>query len=152
MRTVRLLLLVLGAAAVAYGSWLLLPQLGTTLPWLIGGPLLHDALAAPLIGLVGLALGRLVTDRVRLAWITAGLMVSATLVLIAVPLLWRPPSAPPNPGLPDRNYPLGLAAALATLWAAILIVLSPLTHRRPRTNEQPPRVVRPGTPTDDITR
>ncbi|WP_444947745.1 hypothetical protein [Micromonospora ureilytica] len=123
MRVVRLFLLVLGAAATAYGGWLLLPQLGTTLPWLIGGPVLHDVLVAPLVGLVGLVLGRLVTNRLRLAWITAGLLASATLLLLAVPLLWRPPSAPPNPGLPDRNYPLGLAVGLAVVWAAIVIVL-----------------------------
>ncbi|MET8359508.1 hypothetical protein [Micromonospora sp. NPDC005171] len=123
MRTVRRLLLVVGVAFTAYGGWLLLPQLGTTVPWLIGGPVLHDLLVAPLVGLVGLALGRLVTNRARRAWITAGLLASATLLLIAVPLLWRPPSAPPNPGLPDRNYPLGLAVALAVVWAAIVIVL-----------------------------
>ncbi|MEU7613975.1 hypothetical protein [Micromonospora sp. NPDC049204] len=123
MRTVRLLLLVLGTAAAAYGGWLLLPQLATTLPWLLGGPLLHDILVAPLVGLVGLALGRLVTDRFRRAWIGAGLLASATLLLIAVPLLWRPPSAPPNPGLPDRDYPLGLAAGLAVVWGVIVLVL-----------------------------
>ena len=124
MRTVRLLLLLLGASAAAYGGWLLYPQLDTTLPWLIGGPLLHDALVAPLVGLVGLALGRLLTDRARLAWITAGLVASATLLLIAVPLLWRPPSAPPNPGLPDRDYPLGLTVGLAVLWAVIVTILA----------------------------
>ncbi|MFI6784573.1 hypothetical protein [Micromonospora sp. NPDC050276] len=123
MRAVRLLLLVLGAAATAYGGWLLLPQLGTTLPWLIGGPVLHDVLVAPLVGLVGLVLARLVTNRMRRAWIGAGLLASATLLLIAVPLLWRPPSAPPNPGLPDRNYPLGLAVGLVVVWAAIVVVL-----------------------------
>ncbi|MFG2051495.1 hypothetical protein ACGFIW_29195 [Micromonospora sp. NPDC048935] len=123
MRTVRLLLLVFGAAAAAYGGWLLLPQLDTTLPWLLGGPVLHDLLVAPLVGLVGLALGRLVPDRRRLAWLTAGLLASATLLLIAVPLLWRPPTAPPNPGLPDRDYPLGLTVGLAAVWAVIVLVL-----------------------------
>ncbi|MGC4837923.1 hypothetical protein ACLQ3D_25815 [Micromonospora vinacea] len=123
MRAVRLLLLVVGAAFTAYGGWLLLPQLGSALPWLIGGPVLHDLLVAPLVGLVGLALSRLVTNRLRRAWIAAGLLASATLLLIAVPLLWRPPSAPPNPGLPDRDYPLGLTVGLAVLWAAIVIVL-----------------------------
>lgn len=123
MRAVRLLLLLVGAAFTAYGGWLLLPQLGTTVPWLIGGPVLHDLLVAPLVGLVGLALSRLVTNRLRRAWIAAGLLASATLLLIAVPLLWRPPSAPPNPGLPDRDYPLGLTVGLAVLWAAIVIVL-----------------------------
>ncbi|MEU1681552.1 hypothetical protein ABZ422_21095 [Micromonospora zamorensis] len=123
MRAVRLFLGALGAAAGAYGGWLLLPQLGTTVPWLIGGPVLHDLLVAPLVGLVGLALGRLVTDRLRRAWISAGLLASATLLLIAVPLLWRPPSAPPNPGLPDRDHPLGLAAGLAVIWAVTTVAL-----------------------------
>ncbi|MGC4758959.1 hypothetical protein [Micromonospora trifolii] len=123
MRAVRLLLFVVGAAATAYGGWLLLPQFDTALPWLIGGPVLHDVLVAPLVGLVGLVLGRLVNNRMRRAWITAGLLASATLLLIAAPLLWRPPSAPANPGLPDRDYPLGLTVGLAVLWAAIVIVL-----------------------------
>ncbi|MEU8181180.1 hypothetical protein AB0B85_01040 [Micromonospora sp. NPDC049044] len=123
MRAVRLLLLGLGVVATAYGGWLLRPQLGTALPWLLGGPVLHDVLVAPLVGLVGLALGRLVTDRLRLAWLSAGLLASATLLLIAVPLLWRPPSAPPNPGLPDRDYPLGLTVGLAVVWAVVVLVL-----------------------------
>ncbi|WFE53389.1 hypothetical protein [Micromonospora sp. WMMD1155] len=141
MRTVRLLLLVLGVAATAYGGWLLRGQLDTTVPWLIGGPVLHDLLVAPLVGLAGLALGRLVTNRRRRAWITAGLAASATLLLVAVPLLWRPPSAPPNPGLPDRDYPLGLTAGLTVLWAVVAIALVVDTiadHRDPaRRSEQP---------------
>jgi hypothetical protein len=123
MRAARLLLLLLGTSAVAYGGWLLYPQLDTTVPWLVSGPLLHDAMAAPLVGLVGLTLSRLVTDQVRRAWITAGLAATATLLLIAVPLTWRPAPAPPNPGLQDRDYPLELTTGLAVLWAAIMIIL-----------------------------
>ncbi|MBF9128730.1 hypothetical protein I0C86_06975 [Plantactinospora sp. S1510] len=123
MRTVRLLLLLLGASAVAYGGWLLYPQIDTTLPWLVGGPLLHDALVAPLVALAGLTLSRLVTDPVRRYWITAGLVATGTLLLIAVPLTWRPASAPPNPGLQDRDYPLELTTALAFLWIVIMIIL-----------------------------
>lgn len=123
MRAARLLLLLLGTSAAAYGGWLLYPQFATTVPWLIGGPLLHDALVAPLVGLVGLTLSRLVTDQVWRAWITAGLAATATLLLIAVPLTWRPAHAPPNPGLQDRNYPLELTTGLAILWTVIMIIL-----------------------------
>ncbi|MDG4810919.1 hypothetical protein O7634_29525 [Micromonospora sp. WMMD1120] len=132
MRAARLLLFLLGAASAAYGGRLLLPQLGPTLPWLIGGPVLHDLVVAPLAGLVGLALGRLVTDRLRLTLITFGLLASATLLLIAAPLLWRPPSAPPNPGLPDRDHPLGLAVGLAVVWAAVALalVVATIVNRR----------------------
>jgi hypothetical protein len=123
MRAARLLLLLLGTSAVAYGGWLLYPQIATTVPWLVGGPLLHDALVAPLVALTGLTLSRLVTDQVRRAWITAGLAATATLLLIAVPLTWQPAHAPPNPGLRDRDYPLELTAALAVLWTVIMIIL-----------------------------
>lgn len=133
MRTVRALLLLLGLAALANGARLLHPQLDTTLLWLVGGPLVHDALVAPLVWVTGLVLGRLVADPTRRDWIGAGLVTTATLVLISVPLLWRPPDAPPNPGLPDRNYPLGLIGSLVAVWAVTLtasLVAKPVARRR----------------------
>lgn len=133
MRTVRALLLLLGLAALANGARLLHPQLDTTLLWLVGGPLVHDALVAPLVWVTGLVLGRLVADPTRRGWIRAGLVTTATLVLISVPLLWRPPDAPPNPGLPDRNYPLGLIGSLVAVWAVTLtasLVAKPVARRR----------------------
>jgi hypothetical protein len=118
-RTVRLLLILSGVGTAAYGGRLLLPQLPETLPWLLAGPLLHDLLLAPLVGLIGLALSRLLTDRVTAGWIRAALLATAVLLLIAVPLVWRPAPAPPNPGLQDRNYLLGLAVWLAALWVPV---------------------------------
>jgi len=121
MRAARLLLLLVGAAMAGYGGWLLYPQLVTVWPWLVAGPLLHDALVAPLVGLAGLAAVRLVRDPVRRAWLSAGLVTTGTLLLIAVPLIWRPAPAPANPGLQDRNYPLELAVGLAVVWTLIMI-------------------------------
>ncbi|MEO3820608.1 hypothetical protein [Plantactinospora sp. B24E8] len=123
MRTTRVLLFVLGVAAVAYGGWSLRPEFGSALPWLVAGPLLHDVLVAPLVGLVGLALARLVPHRRRRRWITAGLVASATLLLVAVPLLWRPAAAPPNPGLQDRDYLAGLTVWLTLLWVVVAVAL-----------------------------
>ncbi|MDW5330161.1 hypothetical protein [Plantactinospora sp. KLBMP9567] len=119
-RAVRIALVVLGTATAAYGGSLM-PRPGPVLPWLVAGPLLHDVLVAPLIGLVGLVLGRLVTDRTTRTWIGAGLTVTATLLVIAVPLLWRPAPAPPNPGLQDRDYLVQLTVWLAVLWAGLAI-------------------------------
>ncbi|MEO3748538.1 hypothetical protein [Plantactinospora sp. B5E13] len=123
MRTTRVLLFVLGVAAVAYGGWSLRPEFGSALPWLVAGPLLHDVLVAPLVGLVGLVLARLVPHRRRRRWITAGLVASATLLLVAVPLLWRPAAAPPNPGLQDRDYLAGLTVWLTLLWVVVAVAL-----------------------------
>lgn len=135
MRVARLLLLLAGASATAYGGWLLYPQLATTWPWLLGGPLLHDALVAPLVGLAGLTLRRLVTDRVRRARLTAGLVMTAVLLMIAVPLTWRPAPAPPNPGLQDRAHALELGTWLAVLWTVTTIFPGTSDGRRGATRD-----------------
>jgi hypothetical protein len=117
---VRAGLVASGTAVAGYGGWLLWPQLPAAWTWLVAGPILHDVIVAPAIGVAGLALGRLVPDPVRRACVTAGLAISAVLLLVAVPLLWRPQPAPLNPGLHDRDYLQGLIVALLTVWAGVL--------------------------------
>ncbi|WP_205862999.1 hypothetical protein [Planosporangium thailandense] len=107
---IRRILVLTGVAAAGYGASLLLPQIWAVLPWLAGGPLVHDLLVAPLIGGVGALAGRRRT-------VAAALAVSGTLLLIAVPLIWRPRPAAPNPGLLDRDYATGLAVMLGIVWA-----------------------------------
>jgi hypothetical protein len=119
VRTVRIVLVLLGAAGSAYGGWLAWPRLATTAAWLAGGPVLHDAVYAPLVGLGGLLLVRAVPVRAVRWWVVAGLAISGTLLLIAVPLIWRPDRPPRYPGLHDRDYFPGLAIWLGGLWAAV---------------------------------
>jgi hypothetical protein len=143
VRPARLLLAAAGTAAAAYGGWLLLPQLPAAATWLIAGPILHDALVAPLVGITGVVLARAVPGRAGRGWVTAGLAVTATLLLIAVPLVWRPHPAPPNPGLQDRDYVVELAIWLAALWAGVLAgaLLTRRRHaRRPRPTGEAPDV------------
>jgi hypothetical protein len=132
VKAVRLLIAAAGIGLAGYGGWLLVPQLPAAATWLVAGPVLHDAVVAPLVGLTGLALGRVLPGRAWRRWVAAGLAVTATLLLIAVPLVWRPQPAPPNPGLQDRDYTAGLAAWLAVLWAGVLLgaVTSHLRDRR----------------------
>jgi hypothetical protein len=133
--------LVLGGAAVAgYGGWLVWPHLPAAWTWLIAGPILHDTIVAPAVGVAGLALGRLVSDPNRRAWAAAGLATSAVLALVAVPLLWRPEPAPLNPGLHDRHYGLGLAVALLVVWigAALGAASRGLRRSRPARSTRPP--------------
>ncbi|MCW6003286.1 hypothetical protein K1W54_01635 [Micromonospora sp. CPCC 205371] len=124
--------LVLGGAAVTgYGGWLLWPQLPAAWTWLVAGPILHDAVVAPAVGVAGLTLGRLIPDPARRAWVAAGLTISAVLVLVALPLLWRPQPAPINPGLHDRDYVQGLIVALFAIWAGVAVAAaSRPRHRR----------------------
>ncbi|MFD4640066.1 hypothetical protein ACFWN2_22325 [Lentzea sp. NPDC058436] len=118
----------LGAAGVAvgaWGAWLLLPQVTLELlVWLGGGVVLHDFLIAPLVGITGLV--------VRRPSIGIGLTVSGVITLIAIPLLWREHSGLVNPGLHDRDYPTGVAVALALTWAAVALyeVAAHLQKRR----------------------
>jgi hypothetical protein len=134
VRTARALLILLGAAGSVYGGWLLRPNLATTWAWLLGGPILHDAVVAPLFGLAGLVLLRALPGRAVRWWVAAGLAVTATVLLVAVPLLWRPHRAPHFPGLHDRDYFPGLAVWLGAFWAAVLLgaALTAARHHRRR--------------------
>jgi hypothetical protein len=138
VRTIRALLIVAGGAGAVYGGWLLKPNLATSVAWLISGPILHDAAVAPLVGLTGLLLIRAMPDRTVRWWVTAGVALTATLALIAIPLLWRPHRAARNPGLQDRDYVMGLAIWLGVIWAAVILgVLLARRHRRRRVGAPP---------------
>ena len=86
--------------------------------WFVGGPLVHDGLVAPAVGLAGLALTRFVPGPWRTP-VVVGVVLTAVLTLLAVPLLWRPFGVVTNPGLHDRDYGAGLLIALGTVWVAV---------------------------------
>jgi hypothetical protein len=132
-------LVLLGTALSAYGLWLLWPNRATTAAWLLGGPILHDAVVAPLVGLAGLLLVRILPDRAVRQWVAAGLAVSGTLLLIAVPLVWRPDRAPHYPGLNDRDYAPGLAIWLGATWAAVVLGAAVTAARNRRARQSAAR-------------
>ncbi|MCP2167230.1 hypothetical protein [Goodfellowiella coeruleoviolacea] len=134
----RVLLAVLGLAALAWGAWCVLELAGGSVStvvelvaWLVGGPVLHDVVLAPVAG----GLGWLLAHRLGPVWATpvrAGATATGVLVLLAVPLLWRLHSGPVNPGLHDRDHPLGVALALAVVWLLVLLagLVRTARHRR----------------------
>lgn len=133
MKTFRVLLVVSGLAALVWGAMLfaeyalpLRPDVLGTLGWLIGGPILNDALLAPLTTVTGLLLSRLAPPIWKTP-IIAGTIATGVLALLAFPLLWRPYGTPPSPGLHDGNPILGLAGTVATVW--FLVVLAAQRHR-----------------------
>lgn len=128
----------LGAVGVVMGLWgavLVLPLVDVDLAlWFVAGPVVHDLLLAPLFGGVGLLIARWVPTPWRAA-VQVGGTFTGVLVLLAVPLLWRPFAGGPNPGLLDRDYGVGLLVAVAVVWSAVLVVTlvehRALKHKRP---------------------
>ncbi|MFE6616574.1 hypothetical protein [Amycolatopsis sp. NPDC057786] len=127
MKTLRLLLFLPGLAALAWGAVLfseyafpLRPDVFGTLGWLVGGPLAHDLLIAPLVGAVGFALSRFLPERWKTP-VKTGAVLSGVLTLLAIPLLWRPFGGARNPGLHDADTVTGLLVTLAAVWLGVLV-------------------------------
>ena len=113
-----------GLAALGWGGWLAIDVAQShdslqAAAWFVGGPLIHDGLVAPVVGLGGLVLVRVLPRKWR-APVAVGATLSGVLALLSVPLLWRPFGVATNPGLHDGDYALGLAVALAVVWAGVL--------------------------------
>ncbi|TDV45372.1 hypothetical protein [Actinophytocola oryzae] len=130
----RVLLALAGLVMLGYGG-VLAWEFGSSrtinavegLAWFAGGPIVHDGLVAPVVGIVGLGIARVVARPWRTP-VAVGVVLSAVLTLLAVPLLWRPFYVATNPGLHDRDYGTGLAIALAVVWVGV--VVSGLAQRR----------------------
>ncbi len=134
----RILVGIVGLAALAYGGLLLVRRISIDVfdsgVWLAGGVVAHDLVLAPLV----IGLGLLVLPRlpvVARAPVTVGTVVLASVTLVAVPVLGRFGASPGNPTLLDRDYVTGwlVLAALTTLGVAAAIVVrsrrSVATHR-----------------------
>ncbi|WP_020664639.1 hypothetical protein [Amycolatopsis benzoatilytica] len=127
MKTGRILLALPGLAALAYGIVLFLdyavpawPDSLTTVLWIGGGPIVNDAVFAPATAVIGLLAARFLPKPWRVP-VQIGAVLTAVLVFVAFPLLWRPYGVPPKPGLHDGNTWLGLLLTLAAVWAAVLL-------------------------------
>jgi hypothetical protein len=152
MRAARLALALPGLAALIWGLVLAvqfaLHSFGdgrSAVLFLIGGPVLHDAVVAPIVGVVGLVISR----RVGLFWRTpmrVGAAISGVLALLAVPALWRTYAAPANPGLDDRNYGLGLLIALVVVWLGVVAGGLTRRHRHTPRRVKPPKPIKATTP------
>jgi hypothetical protein len=108
----RLLVGAIGVGMALWGAWLALgvPQIFEVGAWFVAGPILHDALLAPIVAVLGLAFK---------GPAKVGAVISGVLILIAIPLLWQE-NVPTNPGLHDANYLAGLAITLGVVWLLVL--------------------------------
>ena len=121
----RWMFAIAGAGALAWGAWLAWDFAGRhdaiqAAFWFVGGPVVHDGLVAPVVGIGGLVLARVVPVVWRVP-VAVGAVLSGVLALLSIPLLWHPFGVSTNPGLHDANYVLGLSIALGTVWLGVVI-------------------------------
>jgi len=131
MRPARLGLGLLGLAATAYGFLLVVGlgpgQLGSVLVWVVGGVLVHDAVLAPLVVVLGV-LAVLSTRRWWRTPLVWALVVLGPLTLVAVPVLGRFGAKADNPTLLDRPYWAGYVVVATVV--LVLTVAAALRRRR----------------------
>lgn len=107
MRATRAVLLAVGVACGLWGLWLMRDftgeQLRSTALWLAGGAILHDAVVAPVVVLVGVAAARWLPRHARKP---AGLafVVWATLTVVFFPVLSGQGGKPGNDTILGRPY------------------------------------------------
>ncbi len=95
--------------------------------WLAGGVLLHDAVLAPLVVLVG----ALVLPRLPVwcqAPVVVGLVVLLTVTLMALPAIGRFGARPDVPSLLNRAY--GVEWLLLALLVLVVVAVASLLRRR----------------------
>jgi hypothetical protein len=122
----RLALGALGVLAGLYGAWLLVSRGHDLLDvgfWLAGGVLLHDAVLAVAVVVIGVLAVRWLPPAAR-GPAVVGFVVLGSLTLLAIPVLGRFGARADDPTLLDRNYWAGwLAVAGLTLVAVVVATL-----------------------------
>lgn len=88
--------------------------------WLVGAVAIHDGLLSPAVVAVGWVVARRVRPRAR-RYVQFGLVVGASVTVIAVPLIVRRESQPRSKALLLRDYPANLTLLLGVVAVASLL-------------------------------
>ncbi|MGH2456282.1 MAG: hypothetical protein ACRDHD_08510 [Candidatus Limnocylindria bacterium] len=116
-----------GWAVTTAGVWGLVSEPAKTRPgesvrFVVGAALVHDLLLAPVVVLAGWAVAKVVPARAR-GPVQAALIVSAMVVLFAVPFVRGYGRVATNPSILPRNYGAGLVVILGAVWAVAAVAV-----------------------------
>jgi hypothetical protein len=144
MNAIRWSLGVAGALLALFGVFRLLTEipfgnLAALALWLVAALLLHDGVLAPLTAGVGVVVGRVVPPRLR-RYVQGGLVVGAIVTVIAVPLIIRRGSQPPEKALLQQNYAANLGVLIGIVAGATVVLYMGRVlrdHRASATNVRP---------------
>lgn len=142
MRT-RIALGALGVLGILFGGIKLLLDHQNSDPihlaiWLGGSAAINDAVLVPLVGIVGLAVTKVIPRRIR-PYVQGGLVAAALTTAVAIPLIYRRDTQPSSKSLEQQNYlgNLALIVAVIAIVTAGLIIASYLKAGRRAENERP---------------
>ncbi len=128
-------LTILGVAVLAFGVGGLVVNADVTVPgswglYVLGGLALHDGLIAPLAMVGGALLARVVPARLRPP-VQGGFLVSASLLLVAIPPWTGRGALPGNDSLLPQDYGTNLLIALGVVWALVAVLVAVRAARQP---------------------
>lgn len=98
--------------------------------WVVGGNVVHDALLVPIVLLIGAVLTRFVGEPWRTP-LRAGLIASACVILVAIPVVGGYGRKAANPSLLPLDYDTAVLTALGIVWALAAAWLALRVIRRP---------------------
>ncbi|MEO1059767.1 MAG: hypothetical protein AAFZ07_00010 [Actinomycetota bacterium] len=132
----------LGAAIVAYGLVRWAPwdsrsiDLGTYLRWTVGLAVVHDLIFAPIVGLIGYGIARVVPRTYR-ATVQGSAIVAGITILFSIPFVrgWGRNS---NTSALPRNYAEGLTIILVLI-GVVTVALLIRDHLRAKATERTDR-------------
>lgn len=101
--------------------------------WVVAAALAHDLILAPIIGVVGVLVGRLVPRRARAA-VQIGLLVSGCVLVVGLTAVLTPGGRhySDNSSLLPLAYGRNLFMVLAIVWTAIAVAIVAAFRRRAR--------------------
>lgn len=127
--------LVIGLPIIAYGIRGVLVDSVRTHPfelarWVVGIALVHDLVLVPIVLVLGAVVRKMVRDdRARRA-IRAGFIMSASLTLVAWPLIRGYGRRASVPSLLPRNYLMGFVVYLVITWVFVVCMIALTRMRR----------------------
>ena len=145
MKAWRIILAILGILVLLYGIVNLfihipIQTLLMVAVWLVAALIIHDAVIAPSVVGVGWLLRRFLPDRAR-RFVQTGLIAAAAVTVIAIPLIIREGSQPPQKTLLIQNYGANFALLLgiiAGVTVAAYAVRVARDRSRPASSAPPP--------------
>ena len=126
MKFWRIALAVAGLALLVFGASRLFTKVPLTnlvwlALWLVAAKIIHDGLLSPTIVAIGAMLRRAVPDRGR-RYLQAGLIMAAIVTVIAIPLIVRRNTQPPNKAMLLQEYAVNWGLLLGMIGGVTLIL------------------------------